>query len=426
MPAATPAWITEGKAALRARAAHRFPGGWAFTATRTGGLRVQLRREAGGSVESANLPFDMTRDGLGRALPFVEALAAKLAEGHALKPALAAVTASTSAAAGSWEEIAAEFKIYKQQFENGISEATWTKIYAPVVAAAVERVGQPDAPTSGTQLIQQIVQRWEKGSRRRQQAVDSLCQFLNYGIEQHNLPVCWAPPTSRKLLKSVPPKAKRASKRELIVPTDAELLQIVESFRDSKGELTESRRRWYDAFRLLCLYGLRPVELLHIEPRERDGKPGLWCSYSKRGGSTGYTEPRWLEPLGLEGADGTLHTWPDLLMRLRAGDLAMPPISTGTSPADNFRTQLMRLPAWRELRAAYAERGISVTAYSPRDAYSRRAHSLPESKSELIATWMGHDLSTHLSRYPWTDTRSSAIGADQARAALEARATLSA
>lgn len=421
MPATTPAWITEGRAALRARANHRFPAGWAFNASRTGGLRLQLRREAGGPVESAYLPFDITRDGLGRALPFVEALAEKLTEGHALKPALAAVTANTTAAAGSWEEIAAAFEIYKKQFENGISESTWKKIYAPVVAKAVERVKRPDAPTSGTQLIQQIVSRWEKGSRRRQQAVDCLCQFLSYAIDQQNLPTCWAPPISRKLLKSVPTKEKRTSKRELIVPTDAELLQIVESFRDAEGELTESRRRWYDAFRLLCLYGLRPVELLHLEPRDRDGELGLWCRYSKRGGATGYTEPRWLEPLGLEGADGSLHTWPDLLMRLRAGDLQMPPITTGNGPADNFRTQLMRIPAWKELRAAYAKQGVSVTAYAPRDAYSRRAHSLPGAKSEEIAIWMGHDLATHLSRYPWSDTRSAAVAAVTAREALAAR-----
>jgi integrase len=59
------------------------------------------------------------------------------------------------------------------------------------------------------------------------------------------------------------PQWEIAGKAELVVPTDAELLQVIESLRDEAGNLTAARRRWYDTLRLMALLGLRPIELLH-------------------------------------------------------------------------------------------------------------------------------------------------------------------
>ena len=150
-------------------------------------------------MESCTLPCSFTRDGLGRALELTEAIA----------------------------------------------PVTWKRVYEPVIREAVELMAGATPATTGSELIQRIVAKWKPGTRRRQQAVDALCQFLNYGVEQHRLAARWNPPISRKILKGVPSKERRTGKAELVVPTDAELLQVIESLRDEAGMLTVDRRRWY-------------------------------------------------------------------------------------------------------------------------------------------------------------------------------------
>ena len=110
-----PPWEITGKAALRQRANGKLPARWAFTRTKGGEIRLQLKclPDAEGSVppvESCNLPYSFTRDGLGRALELTEAIAAGVAEGHSLKAALRAATLTRVAERGEWGVIAAAFQ----------------------------------------------------------------------------------------------------------------------------------------------------------------------------------------------------------------------------------------------------------------------------------------------------------------------------
>ena len=52
--------------------------------------------------------------------------------------------------------------------------------------------------------------------------------------------------------------------------------------------------RWANVLKLLSLYGLRQIELQHIQAKQReDGSLGMWCSYQKNCGGQ-LTDPRWI------------------------------------------------------------------------------------------------------------------------------------
>ena len=162
--------------------------------------------------------------------------------------------------------------------------------------------------------------------------------------------------------------------------SDEQILALLESLpNDSAG------KRWRFVFQLLATYGLRPVEVLHLEIRP----DGLWCNYQKRSGG-GTTKPRLL---------GALHPeweaeW-NLLDRIAASE-AMPPFGGGV--ADAARRYLDRQQGWNELKAQGA------TSYGFRHGYALRAHQQYGLSVRVTSAVMGHSTETHLRQYGvWVD-----------------------
>jgi hypothetical protein len=103
--------------------------------------------------------------------------------------------------------------------------------------------------------------------------------------------------------------------------------------------------------RLLALYGLRPVELQHIQAKRRDdGSLALWCGYQKNCGGT-LTEPRWIEPCPVKDITGQKQHW-NLAGALSAGLLELPLGADGKPRELNghyVEQFLRRQPEWQEL-----------------------------------------------------------------------------
>ena len=162
--------------------------------------------------------------------------------------------------------------------------------------------------------------------------------------------------------------------------SDEQILALLESLPNDSA-----CKRWQFVFQLLATYGLRPVEVLHLEIRP----DGLWCNYQKRSGG-GTTKPRLL---------GALHPeweaeW-NLLDRIAASE-AMPPFGGGV--ADAARRYLDRQQGWNELKAQGA------TSYGFRHGYALRAHQQYGLSVRVTSAVMGHSTETHLRQYGvWVD-----------------------
>ena len=172
---------------------------------------------------------------------------------------------------------------------------------------------------------------------------------------------------------------------------------------------------WANVLRLLCLFGLRPVELQHLQPKKRDdGSHGLWCSYEKNCGGT-LTNQRWLEPLPITDTDGKPVQW-HLIELLHAGLLELPlgndghPRSLNGHYVEQF---LKRQPEWKALKQQCENRGEWLRPYSFRDSFSLRGHR-QNVEVGAIADAMGHSLQVHCRSYRWASsetTRAAFAGA---------------
>ncbi len=420
-------WEAEARARLRVAAAEIHPGRWAFTAvanTHQLRLRVQYRPPASTGIntaQSANIPLVLIDDAesFDQVRKLVRRIAQLMNEGSSLRAALNNADAERHVTTGDWTQIAEQFHAWKTGAENSVKEGTWQKGFAPFVNAAVALLDSDKCPPTASNLVLQVAAAWPTGTRRRQQAVDALVQFLEFAVHECQAPSQWAEGLNRKRLKGRLPNEKRAEKNRQCTLTDPEIVALIESIKNEQGELSDSRRRWHSALQLVALCGLRPVELLHLKTRQRpDGTTGLWCTYSKRAGATGSTQPRWLEPYELETATGgRTNWWPGLVLQFRTGTWELPPIHTGNAPSDNLNTFLRRVKAWQELVGIYAPQGYKPTGYFARDAYARRLHELGFSTADA-ALFMGHSEATHTASYPFVDSRAATARADQKRKEL--------
>ena len=175
-------------------------------------------------------------------------------------------------------------------------------------------------------------------------------------------------------------------------------------------QTTEAGNRWANALKLLTVYGLRPVELTHLQVK-RDNKTNqiyLFCSYEKRSGG-GITKPRRLEPLPIENTD-----W-KLLQLLEANLIELPKLSAeGNGVAEQIRKYLERRSAWTSLKAKVKARGEELGTYSFRHTYSLRGHKLGIDSGSM-ADAMGHTLECHLRSYPFATTATTQSAFDRAR-----------
>jgi integrase len=276
---------------------------------------------------------------------------------------------------GIWEK----FGDYKVRGTGQIKPSTWQKDYR-ITGERLLEVQSSDFQ-SAKDLLRAISERWKPGTRRREIALQQVTAMLRWGIEEELLPAeRWTPPQQIRAI--VGPKAHKDPSFPL---KDDQILRLLDALpRDDAG------KRWRFALQLVATYGLRPIELLHLQIRP-DGK--LWCNYQKTS-SRGRTKARELRPLLSEWAED----W-RLIPRLLDGE-PLPPLDSKGGAADCMRKYLLRQRAWKELTAA-----DPITTYSFRHGYALRAHQTYGLSPRVTSELMGHSLDTHNSHYgQWTDS----------------------
>ena len=174
-------------------------------------------------------------------------------------------------------------------------------------------------------------------------------------------------------------------RRKQAVLTDDEVMELIQLLPESWGNVVKISR----------VFGVRPWEISFIKRANNDdGEPQLRVikgkTYNNRAGVKEETEPRWLEPVAVNGTTFDLvQNW---------DQLSLPPTVSG-KPLGAF---LRRLPYWKELMKEYEARGEWLRPYSFRDTFSVRAHSFNISDTN-IAQAMGHTVEVHHRSYRTSD-----------------------
>ena len=238
-------------------------------------------------------------------------------------------------------------------------------------------------------LLNKVADGLEPGSRYRQQVVRQTAEFLRYatGTKAGKIlnPDKWTPP-DRCTDYIGEKKGEDEKKDPPIYLSDDEILQLIESLaveHQQKSHAIEAKK-WQFALQLCATYGLRPVEILHLEIRR--GK--LWsCYITRSGGGTG--KERELVPFHPEWAE----KW-DLVKRVKNKE-ALPNCTAGAGEA--MGTYLKRPREnnyWLEIRKTK-----KVTPYSFRHSYSERLHEVYGMSNKDAADLMGHHEGVHISVY---------------------------
>jgi integrase len=338
-------------------------------------------RFSDGSRRSVVLPYAWVPAQARDIQAAAEQIAAQVAAGVPLTKAAAPFTGKPDAALpppttggdlmAAWERFGA-FKVGT----GAIKASTWGRDYRPSAARLAE---VSERATTAKELLGAIGERWPPGSRRRQIAVQHVAAMLRWSVDEGHLPADrWAPPASlRRFTGEALPSTDAA------VPlTDQQILDLLYAL-----PIDPAGQRWRFVLQLLAAFGLRPVEVQHLQLRH-DGS--IWCTYQKRSGG-GTTRPRALRALHPEWeAEWALRE------RLAAGE-AMPPFGGGV--ADAARRYLARQDAWAPLAAA------GITPYGFRHGYSLRAHQSYGLSPRITAALMGHSIETHQRVYgTWADS----------------------
>jgi len=279
---------------------------------------------------------------------------------------------------GAWERFG-QFKVHGT---GQVKPSTWDKDYG----ATGRRLGELSTRDMITakQLLSEVGACWDPGSRCRQIAVQQVAAMLRWAVEENLLKQAfWSPPQNLKLFIG-----ERTKPTQAAIPfSDQHILDLLDGLPTDAAGL-----RWRYAIQLCSVFGLRPVELLHLSPRP-DGK--IWCNYSKRSGG-GTTKPRWLEPFHPHWAQ----EW-SIIERIHSNE-PLPPLESKAGPADVMRKYLRRQNAWLALTEHASEK---YTPYSFRHGYALRLHRhYPKIHTRFVAALMGHSHDTHLNCYgQWTD-----------------------
>ena len=289
----------------------------------------------------------------------------------------------------NWSGIAAAF--YGDRAQNGTQVGPRTlameKRYCDQ-AIALLAAHQP--PTTPYKLIDATIRAggWSNKPRARQQCVGAITRLLTYGVDHESLSSDWLLPQHQKL--KLAGNGKPEQKKEIAILSDLQILALLE---------TITTREWHNLILVMAIYGLRPEELMHLQPRlnPTTNRQQMWCSYQKAaGGRTKktQTEPRWLQAIPLSGPTGTIPAT-DLAASFEAGLMTFPPLKDRGEAVSQY---LRRLPLWRQWSAEFEAKGQSLRPYSFRNSYSVRAH-LRGIPGASVARAMGHSEKTHSAHY---------------------------
>lgn len=359
--------------------------GPAYRVTEQRGKAKLYVRFSNGSRATSVLPFKWVPAQAGAIQRAVEEIAQTMATGRAFKDAIKILNGTIGnnslvpnplpgGAAEQLLMIWERFGEYKVRRTGEIKASTWAKDYGQTGKRLSAITNAVDAKA----LLSLAGEAWEPGSRRRQICCQHLSAMLRWGCEQKLLEVeRWNPPSNIKAYVG-----ERISPTEEAIPLDDN--QILKLLKDLPVD--EAGKRWRYCLQLICAFGLRPVEVMHLQLKPNDQ---LWCNYCKRSGG-GTTRPRQLRALHPEWAE----EW-KLLERFASKE-ELPPFGGGV--ADAARRYLIRQKSWKPITE------IGATVYAFRHGYALRAHQDYGLSIRVASKLMGHSTETHLRIYgSWAD-----------------------
>ena len=346
-----------------------------FVTNYKGKMRLQVKVD--GKVSTRILPFDWSKSGAAKALPYIQQIYKRysLAKGKkTLAQACEVTSASDSKHELKWAELITDFR----KFVPNAGELTWKKSYIPVLTKAGLLMQRAKGkPIDGESLMLKSLEQWEQGTRGRQIARRSLKNFLDWAVLRGKLPAAYAPPATVPEI--------RKPKRIGFALSDVQILRLIESETDEK---------WRFGLQLLSVYGLRPEELRFLRFKGNE----LWSIYQKsKGGTKGdKTEPRRLHPLLLRNMDGEILDW-KLEKRLKAGE-SLPPLGQEGKGSEALRTRLRGKAVWKALQQEAEHIGEVLVPYTFRHRYAKQSHAAGFPVSNIAAA-MGHTIEVHLESY---------------------------
>jgi len=382
---------------LRA-ATHGMPG-WSVSNS-NGKIRLQVRRP-GEKAQGVTLPLAWEPSAVAKAAQLIGRIY-KSVEGQqkTLKGALEAITAAsdTMRSGTDWNAVAEGLKTALMEGRNEIKASTWRDNYQPYIQEALRVLSDRNAPNDGHEFLRRTLEKWHGKAASRAACCIAVRNLTDHAIARHRAPACWRiDVASIKELRGKAPKKRIKAALE-----DGEILYLIDGVEDRNS-------RWANVLRLLALYGLRPIELQHIQAKQReDGSLGLWCSYQKNCGGQ-LTDPRWIEPCPVKDGTSAQQHW-NLVGAMAAGLLELP-LGTDGRPRElngHYVEQFLRgQPEWRQLRNSCEAREEWLRSYTFRDSYSLRCHRYGVEVGAIAAS-MGHSVAVHSSSYRWASEATTA------------------
>ena len=384
---------------LGLRAATNGMPGWSVSNS-NGKIRLQLRTP-GQKAQGVTLPLAWEPSAVAKATQLIGRIY-KAVEGQqsTLKGALEAISAAsdTMRPGTDWKAVEKGLKAALMEGRNEIKASTWRDNYEPYVQEALLVLSRHNAPNDGHDLLRQTLERWHGKAASRAACCIAVRNLTDHAIARHRAPACWRiDVASTKELRGKAPKKRIKAALE-----DREILHLIDGI--------EARNPgWANVLRLLALYGLRPIELQHIQAKHReDSSLGMWCAYQKNCGGQ-LTDPRWIEPCPVKDDTGTQQIW-NLAGAMAVGLLDLPLGADGRPRELNghyVEAFLRRQPEWVELRDRCEARGEWLRSYTFRDSYSLRCHRYGVEVGAVAAS-MGHSVAVHSSSYRWASEATTA------------------
>ena len=230
------------------------------------------------------------------------------------------------------------------------------------------------------------------GSVSRRVYVNTVCQFLQFCVEDLGFDEKWNPPVNRRKLKggATNPNVetnKAANAGKAMPFPEQSIKPLMECFPD-----TSIGRQWRMATGLVICYGLRGVELNHL--RFENGQ--LWCDYIKRN-AVGQTKPRLLIGVDPEDMPGLSN---QVLAEWVTGMITIPRAIRREDAEASLALSiyLERRPLWKEMKSAAIAQGRRLSIYSFRHRYSK-ALDTKGFGSRTSAVLMGHSRHTFEKHY---------------------------
>lgn len=366
-----------------------------------GKVRLKLQFPPGTGIANASvtLPYSWDPASIGPVQGLLTRIYGPVMEGGVtLKAAIDDVLAISDHKAQEvvtpWPGIVRAFKDYKLNLGNRIKETTFDTSYGRYLDVAILHLQGHKPAQTGKELMQKVLthQRfnqkpgikqgekltpWIEMPKSRLECCLAIKKFVEFAVAEHRQPQAFL--ISEKDYLEL--RGADGKRRKKAVLTDDEMMELIQLLPESWGNVVKISR----------VFGVRPWEISFIKRANNDdseyqlrvikGK-----TFTTRSGVKEETEPRWLEPVAVNGTTFDLvQNW---------DQLTMPPTVSGKT----LGAFLRRLPYWQDLVKEYGSRGEWLRPYSFRDTFSVRAHSFNITDTN-ISQAMGHTVEVHHRSY---------------------------